>query len=216
PAHHLLEGMTLRAPPGRRHDGDPPVPREAGRDAAEMPPEETREQPPEAPAQPPPQRCVPAILVAAKRVPEVVPGAVQGDRDDPVRGHGHLRRGPEAREAPPPAPARGGMADLADPLARRWHERTRRERRIGPPQHLVPCHDPFIMVDRCNDARKLAFTQYGLLSLEQAEAAGWSRKGLRGSWERLLPGVYRAPEVAPSWRQSAMGLCLWGGAGTAV
>src|SRR5437764_2971845 len=146
PAHHLLEGMTLRAPPGRRHDGDRPVAPAAGRDAGEMPPEEPREQPPEAPAQPPPQRCVPAILVAAKRVPEIVPGTVQGDRDDPVRGHGHLRRGPEAREAPPPAPARGGMADLADPLARRWHERTRRERRIGTPQHLVPCHGWFMII----------------------------------------------------------------------
>jgi very-short-patch-repair endonuclease len=72
------------------------------------------------------------------------------------------------------------------------------------------------MVDRCRDARKLAFTQYGLLRLEQAEATGWSRKGLRNSWERFLPGVYRAPEVAPSWRQSAMGLCLWGGTGTAL
>src|SRR5439155_6013972 len=202
--------------PGRRHDGDPPVRRKARSDTGEMPPEEPREQPPEAPAQPPPQRCVPAILVPAKGVPEVVPGPVQRDRDDPLRGHAHLRRGPEARKTPPPAPPGGGMAHLADPLARRWHRRTRRERRIRSPQHLVPCHDMYSMVEMRNDARKLAFTQYGLLSLEQAEAAGWSRKGLRSSWERFLPGVYRAPEVGPSWRQSAMGLCLWGGAGTAV
>jgi hypothetical protein len=72
------------------------------------------------------------------------------------------------------------------------------------------------MTDKRIDARKIAFTQYGLLSLEQAEAAGWSKKGLRTSWERFLPGVYRAPEVEPSWHQSAMGLCLWGGAGTAL
>jgi very-short-patch-repair endonuclease len=74
----------------------------------------------------------------------------------------------------------------------------------------------YIMADKRLDARKIAFTQYGLLSLEQAEEAGWSRKGLRSSWERFLPGVYRAPEVAGSWRQSAMGLCLWGGSGTAL
>src|SRR5207253_10222932 len=100
------------APPTRRHDGDPPVRREARSDAREMPPEETREQPPEAPPQPPPQRCVPAILVPAKRVPEVVPGPVQRDRDDPLRGHGHLRRGPEARKTPPPAPPEIGRAHV--------------------------------------------------------------------------------------------------------
>jgi hypothetical protein len=62
----------------------------------------------------------------------------------------------------------------------------------------------------------LAFTQYGLLTPEQAEQTGWSRKGLRDAWDRFLPGVYRAPELADSWRQSAMGLCLWGGPGTAI
>jgi len=66
------------------------------------------------------------------------------------------------------------------------------------------------------DARRLAYTQYGLLTLAQAEKAGWSRKGLRRSWERFLPQVYRAPEVEPSWHQSGMGLCLWGGKGTAL
>ncbi len=152
PADHLLEGMTLRTAPGRRHDGDPPVRREAGSDAGEMPPEEPREQPPEAPAQPPPQRRVPAILVPAKRVPEVVPGPVQRDRDDPIRGHAHLRRGPEARKAPPLAPPGGGMADLADPVARRWHRRTGRQRRIRPPEHLVPCHGWFIIIKMRRDA----------------------------------------------------------------
>jgi very-short-patch-repair endonuclease len=72
------------------------------------------------------------------------------------------------------------------------------------------------MTDKRTEARKVAFTQYGLLSLEQAEAAGWSKRGLRSSWERFLPGVYRAPEMGPSWQQSAMGLCLWGGSGTAL
>src|SRR5947209_20001790 len=104
--------MTLGARPGRWHDGDPPLRREARSDAVEMPPEEPREQPPEAPAQPPPQRRVPAILVPAKRVPEVVSRPVQRDRDDPLGGHRHLRRGPAARKAPPLAPPRGGRAPL--------------------------------------------------------------------------------------------------------
>src|SRR5205823_1236320 len=174
PADHLLEGMTLRAPPGRRHDGDPPVRREARSDSGEMPPEEPREQPPEAPAQPPPQRCVPAILVPAKSVPEVVPGPVQRDRDNPLRGHRHLRRGPEACKAPPPTPPGGGMADLADPVARRGHRRTRRERGIGPPQHLVPCHEEFMITDMRRDVIAMAHQQYGLLSVEQAKRLGYS------------------------------------------
>jgi len=72
------------------------------------------------------------------------------------------------------------------------------------------------MADIHSDARKLALTQYGLLTPAQAETAGWSRKGLRSAWERFLPGVYRTPEVEPCWRQSAMGLCLWGGGTTAA
>lgn len=72
------------------------------------------------------------------------------------------------------------------------------------------------MTDQRSEARRLAYTQYGLLTVAQAEKVGWSRKALRRSFERFLPEVYRAPEVEPSWHQSGMGLCLWGGKGTAL
>jgi very-short-patch-repair endonuclease len=72
------------------------------------------------------------------------------------------------------------------------------------------------MTDKRTNARRIASTQYGLLTPDQAETTGWSKKGLRNAWDRFLPGVYRAPEVTGSWRQSAMGLCLWGGSGTAL
>src|SRR5437879_863882 len=68
---------------------------------------------------------------------------------------------------------------------------------------------------------KLAVSQYGLVTVDQAEAAGWSPAGLwraasRGEWEKLLPRVYRFRGTTPSWEQSVMAACLWGGEGTAA
>src|SRR5213593_2532648 len=63
---------------------------------------------------------------------------------------------------------------------------------------------------------KLAVSQYGLVTVDQAEAAGWSPAGLwraasRGEWEKLLPRVYRFRGTTPSWEQSVMAACLCGG-----
>ncbi|HKN40670.1 MAG TPA: type IV toxin-antitoxin system AbiEi family antitoxin domain-containing protein, partial [Acidimicrobiia bacterium] len=64
----------------------------------------------------------------------------------------------------------------------------------------------------------VAESQHGLVTREQAQAAGLSYEAIRGRlraglWERLHQGVYRLPGVPPSPKQQVMGACLAGGTG---
>ena len=69
--------------------------------------------------------------------------------------------------------------------------------------------------------RELAGTQFGVISAEQAVAAGMSRAAISrrvrdGLWERRLPGVYRIAGVPESDRQVAIAAALWAGEGALV
>ncbi|HWC12471.1 MAG TPA: DUF559 domain-containing protein [Acidimicrobiales bacterium] len=62
----------------------------------------------------------------------------------------------------------------------------------------------------------IARTQDGLVTLEQARAAGLSARGARrrvelGRWQRSLQGVYRAAGAPRSWRQDLLAACLAAG-----
>ena len=69
--------------------------------------------------------------------------------------------------------------------------------------------------------RELAGTQFGVISAEQAVAAGMSRAAISrrvrdGLWERRRPGVYRIVGVPESDRQVAIAAALWAGEGAVV
>jgi len=63
---------------------------------------------------------------------------------------------------------------------------------------------------------EIARSQFGLISLAQAQAAGMTERAVRhrvatGRWERVLPRVYRIAGAAPSWDQDAMAAHLYCG-----
>src|SRR2546421_8160405 len=79
---------------------------------------------------------------------------------------------------------------------------------------------PGFMVGMSPDraAALVAESQHGLVTREQARAAGLSddavqRRLSSGLWERLHQGVYRLAGAPPSHKQAVMGVCLAGGAG---
>lgn len=70
---------------------------------------------------------------------------------------------------------------------------------------------------RDGDARcaRVAAGQYGLITLEQAAAAGLSRsqvarRVIGGTWIRISPGLFRMTSVPRSWEQSLLAACLTG------
>src|SRR5206468_10501125 len=63
-----------------------------------------------------------------------------------------------------------------------------------------------------------AESQHGLVTLDQARAAGLSADAIQrrltsGRWERVHRGVYRLRGSETSWTQSLMAACLAGGPG---
>jgi predicted transcriptional regulator of viral defense system len=71
------------------------------------------------------------------------------------------------------------------------------------------------------DCNHLAAGQHGVLSHAQAIARGMSRSGIArrvrgGSWEVVLPRVYRLAGVPSIWLQSLMAASLWAGPGSAI
>ena len=63
--------------------------------------------------------------------------------------------------------------------------------------------------------------QFGLISRQQAHAAGLSGKAIRyrvsaGRWEQLLSNVYRIVGAPDSWHQRLMAAILWAGGGAAI
>lgn len=67
--------------------------------------------------------------------------------------------------------------------------------------------------------RDLAASQHGIVTFQQALAAGLSPQGLNrrvsnGSLVRLHPEIYALHGVAPSPRQTLLGAVLWGGPGS--
>jgi hypothetical protein len=68
---------------------------------------------------------------------------------------------------------------------------------------------------------EVARRQLGVFSRKQANRAGLSsrsvsRRVVRGTWTRVLPGVYRAASTPESWRQRLLAACLWAGDGAVV
>jgi very-short-patch-repair endonuclease len=64
----------------------------------------------------------------------------------------------------------------------------------------------------------LALRQHGLISLDQARTLGldtWLTRSA-GEWEKFVPGIYRLAANPETWHQALLGICLWGGAGTAA
>lgn len=62
-----------------------------------------------------------------------------------------------------------------------------------------------------------AAVQHGVISRDQALAAGLSRGAIdgrvaSGRWKAIHPGVYAPRPVPPSWHQRLMAAVLWGGA----
>ena len=69
--------------------------------------------------------------------------------------------------------------------------------------------------------RELAAEQFGVFSQAQALHAGFlppaiTRRVTAGSWERVLPRVYRMVGVPPPDRQAPMAAALWAGDGAVV
>jgi very-short-patch-repair endonuclease len=63
---------------------------------------------------------------------------------------------------------------------------------------------------------RLAATQYGVFTRDQAREVGMSDKSIdrrlaSQEWKPLYKGVYRTPAVAPSWHQNLMAAFLWAG-----
>lgn len=63
---------------------------------------------------------------------------------------------------------------------------------------------------------QLALEQHGVIAVAQALELGLSMSGIQrhiraGRWIRVHRGVYRLREVVPTWEQSLMAACLWGG-----
>ena len=68
---------------------------------------------------------------------------------------------------------------------------------------------------------RLARRQHGVVTLDQARAAGLSQRAIdrrlgSGRWERLHPGVYRVGGAPPSWEQLVLAACLHAGEGSAA
>jgi hypothetical protein len=66
-----------------------------------------------------------------------------------------------------------------------------------------------------------ANAQFGVISRQQAHAAGLSDKGIlhrvaTGRWQRVLPHVYRIVGAPESWHQKLMAAVLWAGEGSAI
>ena len=60
----------------------------------------------------------------------------------------------------------------------------------------------------------VAARQHGVLSRRQAISLGITRRQIdgflkRGSWIRMLPGVYRAAAAPETWQQPLMAASLW-------
>jgi very-short-patch-repair endonuclease len=71
------------------------------------------------------------------------------------------------------------------------------------------------------DARRIATTQHGVLSRQQAIDVGISESGISrrvaaGLWIRVLPGVYAIAGAPPSSRLPAVAAVLWAGDGAIV
>jgi hypothetical protein len=67
----------------------------------------------------------------------------------------------------------------------------------------------------------LALSQLGVFSRTQANRAGLSNRSVsrrvaRGTWTRVLPGVYRAASTPESFRQKLLAACLWAGPGAVI
>jgi very-short-patch-repair endonuclease len=68
---------------------------------------------------------------------------------------------------------------------------------------------------------ELAARQYGLVTVEQVRAAGWTETDLarrlaERSWARVRRGVYRSAAAPATWRQRALAACLGPGGAVAV
>jgi hypothetical protein len=71
-------------------------------------------------------------------------------------------------------------------------------------------------VDRSTACEELAARQHGVVSREQALAAGLTKRAIHtrvasGRWDRLHRGVYRALPLPASWHQRLMAAVLHGG-----
>lgn len=71
-------------------------------------------------------------------------------------------------------------------------------------------------VNRSTGCDELAARQHGVVSREQALAAGLTKRSIHirvasGRWDRLHRGVYRALPLPPSWHQRLMAAVLHGG-----
>lgn len=59
----------------------------------------------------------------------------------------------------------------------------------------------------------IAAAQHGIISREQASAAGWTEQQIdneltRGTWVPVRPGVYRSTSTPETWHQRAMAACI--------
>jgi hypothetical protein len=68
---------------------------------------------------------------------------------------------------------------------------------------------------------RLAATQHGLVSRDQALALGFSASALRwrvrcGRWKAVRPSVFRVEGAPVTWRQELKAVCLWTARGAAV
>jgi very-short-patch-repair endonuclease len=85
-------------------------------------------------------------------------------------------------------------------------------------KHVLPqCLDA--PVGQSTACEELAARQYGVVSREQALAAGLTNRAIdvriaSGRWARLHRGVYRALPLSPSWHQRLTAAVLHGGSST--
>ena len=67
--------------------------------------------------------------------------------------------------------------------------------------------------------RRLAETQHGIITREQAISCGMSPQAIwrateSGKWQRLFPRVFRVTAAASPWHQQIAAVCAWAGSGS--